>query len=97
MIKHIVMWKYNNTLSVEDREDLFAKLNTAADNMKGKVPGLINIELIGNKNPKEKYDLCLYCEFETLEDVDKYQVDPLHIIFKDIITGNVIDRACIDG
>lgn len=97
MIKHIVMWKYNNTLSVEERKDLFSKLKAAAENMRGKVPGLIDIELIGNKNPKEKYDLCLYCEFETLEDVANYQVDPLHIIFKDIITGNVIDRACIDG
>ena len=97
MIRHIVMWKYNASLSMEERKELFKKLFNAACNMKGKVPGLIDIELIGNKNPKEKHDLCLYCEFEKLEDVDNYQVDPLHVIFKDIITGTVFDRVCIDG
>lgn len=97
MIRHIVMWKYNASLSVEDRKELFKNLKKAADNMNGNVPGLLSVELIENKNPKEKHDLCLYCEFEKLEDVDNYQVDPLHVVFKNIISGNVFDRVCIDG
>lgn len=97
MIRHIVMWKYNGTLSLEDREALFEKLKKAADNMRGNIDGLLAIDLIKNANPKEKYDLCLYCEFEKIADVDSYQIHPLHIVFKEIITGNVLDRACIDG
>ena len=97
MIRHIVMWKYKSELSLEDREALFKKLLLAADNMNGKVNGLIKAELIKNINSEEKYDLCLYCEFETLEDIQAYQEDPVHLAFKDIISGNVFDRACIDA
>ena len=97
MIRHIVMWKYNGELSLEEREDVFERLKKSADNMRGNIEGLLSIELIKNKNPKEKHDLCLYCEFDNIERVDFYQVHPLHLAFKDIITGNVIDRVCIDG
>lgn len=97
MIRHIVMWKYKAELSVEDRAELFSKLSQAAENMNGNIKGLIKAELIKNVNSQEKYDLCLYCEFETLEDVNSYQDDPVHIAFKDIIVGNVFDRACIDA
>lgn len=97
MIRHIVMWKYKAELSLDDRNTLFEKLSVAAENMNGNIKGLIKAELIKNVNPQEKYDLCLYCEFETLEDVNAYQEDPVHIAFKDIIVGNVFDRACIDA
>lgn len=97
MIRHIVMWKYKESLTKEERQELFKKLTSAAEAMEGNVKGLIAISLFENKNPKEKHDLCLLCKFESLEDVDNYQVDPLHIVFKDIITGNVTDRVCIDG
>lgn len=97
MIKHIVMWKYKEDLSENDREQLFDTLKVAANNMNGNIRGLIKAELIKNVNPKEKFDLALYCEMETLEDVINYQDDPVHIAFKDIITGKVFDRVCIDG
>ncbi len=97
MIRHIVMWKYKAELSLEDRAELFGKLLKAAENMNGNIKGLIKAELIKNVNSQEKYDLCLYCEFETLEDINAYQEDPVHIAFKDIIVGNVFDRACIDA
>ena len=97
MIRHIVMWKYKAELSMEDRAELFDKLSKAAENMNGNIKGLIKAELIKNVNSQEKYDLCLYCEFETLEDINSYQEDPVHIAFKDIIVGNVFDRACIDA
>lgn len=97
MIRHIVMWKYKAELSFEDREELFGKLFAAAEKMNGNIKGLIKAELIKNVNSEEKYDLCLYCEFETLEDIHAYQNDSVHLAFKDIIAGNVFDRACIDA
>ncbi len=97
MIRHIVMWKYKETLSENERKELFEKLSAAAENMRGNVKGLLDINLFENKNPKEKHDLCLFCTFGELSDVDSYQTDALHVVFKDIITGNVTDRVCIDG
>ncbi len=95
MVRHIVMWKYNENLSMDEREALFEKLSASAENMR-EVEGLKDIHLEKNMNSKEVYDICLYCEFEKLEDVDNYQTHPLHLAFKDIIMGNVHDRACID-
>lgn len=97
MVKHIVMWKYKAELSLEEREVLFKKLYAATENMNGNIKNLKGAQLIKNINPEEKYDLCLYCEFESLEDVQSYQDDPVHIAFKNIIAGNVFDRACIDA
>ena len=97
MIRHIVMWKYKAELSMEERKALFEKLTKAAEDMNGNIKGLIKAELIENVNSEEKYDLCLYCEFETLQDIHAYQEDPVHIAFKNIIAGNVFDRACIDA
>ena len=97
MIRHIVMWKYKEELTKTDRAQLFQSLCKAAENMNGKIDGLLKAELIENVNPNEKYDLCLYCEFENFEQVVSYQDDPEHIKFKNIITGNVYDRACIDA
>lgn len=97
MIRHIVMWKYKEELSEMDRAELFVKLDEAAKNMNGNIKGLIKAELIKNVNENEKYDLSLYCEFENLNDVLDYQDDPVHVAFKNIIMGNVYDRACIDG
>ncbi len=97
MIRHIVMWKYKAELSVEEREALFLRLYKAAEDMNGNIKGLIKAELIKNVNPNEKFDLCLYCEFEALEDIVSYQDDPVHVAFKNIIAGNVFDRACIDA
>lgn len=97
MIKHIVMWKYKEELSFDARNELFERLSEAADNMNGNIKGLIKAELIKNANEAEVYDLCLYCEFEALADVEAYQNDPVHVAFKNIIAGNVFDRACIDG
>ncbi len=97
MIKHIVMWKYKEELSVKEREELFCQLKKAADNMNGNIKGLVKAELIKNVNPAEKFDLALFCELETLEDVIAYQDDKVHLAFKNIITGKVFDRVCIDG
>lgn len=97
MIRHIVMWKYKEILSADERDALYEKLNEAAKNMNGNIKGLIKAELIGNVNPAEAYDLALYCEFETLEDIDAYQTDSVHMVFKNIISGNVDSRSCIDG
>lgn len=97
MVRHIVMWKYNEDLSLEKRDELFDKLDSACNDMNGNISGLIEAKLLKNANEKEVYGLCLVCDMENMEAVRSYQDDPLHIVFKNIITGNVNGRACIDA
>ncbi|MCD8049909.1 MAG: Dabb family protein [Clostridia bacterium] len=97
MVKHIVMWKYKDTVQDEDKPELVARLKTAAEAMNGgKIPGLIKAALEVSVNPNETHDLALYCEFEDLKSVEEYQDNPIHVAFKNIIVPNVCGRACID-
>ena len=46
--------------------------------------------------PQSNYDLCLIYDFQTIEDLDTYQNDPVHLTFKNYVVKNMISRACID-
>lgn len=96
MVKHIVMWKYKEELTRDAIEKLEKDLKKGAEDMNGNIKGLIKAVFMKNVNEKEYHDICLYCEFESFEDVENYQDDPVHVAFKNIIVPNVKDRVCID-
>ncbi len=96
MIKHVVMWKYNEDLGDHDKRELVKNLKAAAEKMNGNIKGLDTAELWVNVNPKEPHDLALYCEFDSFDDAAAYQTDPIHLEFKAVLAGKVHDRVCID-
>ena len=96
MIRHLVMWKYAENIGEKEIEALLPRLKKAADDMNGNIDGLIFAELLKNVNPNERHDLALYCEFSDFEAVKRYQTDPVHLKFKEVLAGNVCDRVCID-
>lgn len=96
MIRHIVMWKYNDELTEAEREALCKNAKAAAEKMNGNIKGLIFAELQKNVNPKEPHDLALYCEFEDFDAAEEYQTHPVHLSFKAVISGKVNGRVCID-
>lgn len=89
MIRHIVMWKfkegeYDNMLLFRDK--LLA--------LKGQIPEIRAMEVGININPSERsYDAVLVSEFDSLDALKSYSVNPLHIAVsefcKTIRTGSV--------
>ena len=89
MIKHIVMWKFKegeqeNMLLFRDR--LLA--------LKGQIPEIRAMEVGINVNPSERsYDAVLVSEFDSLEALNAYSTNPLHVAVADfcksIRTGSV--------
>ena len=97
MIKHIVMFKlkategmseYDNALEAKKRfDDVIANVSELK---KGEV-------VINSKDaPESNYTISLLCDFDSIADLNAYQVHPAHLEFGKFIGSVKTDRACID-
>nr|WP_040949261.1 Dabb family protein [Gorillibacterium massiliense] len=74
MITHIVFFRMKDT-----SPEGIAKTREVLLNMKGKVPQLKHIEVgVNVVSAARAYDIALVTKVETLEDLDAYQVHPVH-------------------
>lgn len=80
MIKHIVMWKLKD-FAEENSKDINAKkIKEGLESLKGKIEGLQDIEVGININKGDQaYDVVLYSEFKTEDDLGVYQNHPEHL------------------
>ncbi len=75
MITHIVLFK----LKDESAESIEKAKNTLMD-MDGKIPELKNIEVgIDITHSDRSYNLALMTKFDSLESLEAYQINPLHV------------------
>lgn len=97
MIKHIVMFKlkeadgrteYENALEAQKR----------FENVVKNVKELKRGEIVINSKyaPESNYTISLLCDFDTIDDLNAYQVHPAHVEFGKFIGTVKTDRACID-
>ncbi|MBQ8297449.1 MAG: Dabb family protein [Ruminococcus sp.] len=97
MIKHIVMFKlreangkseYDNALEAKERFDAVI----------AGVPQLKAGELVINSKdaPQDNYTISLICDFDSIDDLNAYQVHPEHKKFGAFIAEIKEARACID-
>jgi hypothetical protein len=94
MIKHVVVWKLKDPAQ---RETHAAAVKSALENLRGRIPGLLSIEVgvdIGYDSGAD--DLCLYAEFTDRAALDLYQNDPLHVVAKAIVGAHVTGRRAVD-
>ncbi len=75
MVTHIVLFK----LKDESAESIEKAKNTLMD-MKGKIPELKNIEVgVDITHSDRSYNLALMTKFDSLESLEAYQINPLHV------------------
>lgn len=78
MIRHVVMY----TIKDEYKEKI-PQLVANFYSMKGKIPGLIEVEAGGDELRSERsYDLMLIMKFESWEAFKAYQTHPAHLPVK---------------
>lgn len=97
MIKHIVMFKLkdmNGKTELENALEAKERFNDVIEN----VPTLRNAEAVINSKDADQtnYTIALLCDFDTLDDLNAYQVHPAHVAFGKYITPIRESRACID-
>ena len=83
MIRHIVMWKFRE--GTEEKADEFLT----------KLAALKKCEVARNIG-EGNYDAVLVSEFESMDDLNAYKVDPRHVAVSDICKSIRADRVAVD-
>ncbi len=91
MVKHIVMYTLNEGV---DKETAVEEISGLLEPLVGKIPGLSWMEVC--QSYQGDMDYCLYSEFETREDLEAYQVNPLHLEAKEKFHHYIATRVSAD-
>lgn len=97
MIKHIVMFRLKACDGRSEYENALEAQKRFADVVE-KVTELKSGEVVINSGdaPESNYTIALICDFDSIEDLNAYQVHPAHVEFGKFIGTVKTDRACID-
>ena len=97
MIKHIVIWELKNSTTplCENKDGLAIK--TALENLNGKIPGLLHIEVGFDCSGSETAgDIVLYSEFTDKTALADYLKHPAHVAVGKIVRPRTRARRMID-
>ncbi len=79
MIKHIVMWRIKDNYDGLSKLEICNKIKNELEALKSLIPEIKKIEVgINYLKDSAAYDLALYSEFNSTEDLDSYQKHPDH-------------------
>ena len=97
MIKHIVLWRLKDEADGHTKAENIERMRAAIEAMRELVPGIRHLEVgVGFGSSNADWDVALYSEFGTLEELDGYQVDPEHEKVKRLVSELALDRAVAD-
>ena len=90
MVKHIVVY----TLKEEfDKDEAVALIASKLEPLVGQIPGLLKMEI---RRCYQGMDYALYSEFESVQALADYAVNPLHIAAKDHFHHFIDTRVAAD-
>lgn len=89
MIKHIVMWRLKNKADA-------GRIKQQLESMRGKIPGLLELEVGLNFAEGSQVDLGLYSAFQDRAALDDYGGHPIHVPVKQFIAPLVAERWVLD-
>lgn len=94
MIKHIVVWRIAETA---DKPTIANRAKLLLEGMRGKIPGLLHIEVGINFAAEETAsDVVLYTELEDQAALERYQTHPVHETVKPLIKAMMNERRVVD-
>ena len=96
MVKHIVLFKLKNEVPVAEKQAVALKFKTAIEALPAVIPFIGKVEVGVNINPDEQWNIALYSEFKTLDEVKAYAVHPAHVAAAKLLADVKESRACVD-
>jgi len=97
MVKHIVMWKFNDTAEGKTKDENMDIVKNGLLALKPIIPEIKYIELGKDVSRTDmSYDLALITEFETLEDLHTYKIHPEHQKVANYVAKVTNSRGVID-
>ena len=97
MVKHIVMWSVKDGANGMSKKQIVAEMSKKLLSLKPIIREIRSIEVGENflESPAA-YDVVLYTEFDSRDDLQTYQVHPDHVALKDFILSVTEKRAVVD-
>ena len=97
MIKHIVMWKLNESAEGFTKAENANRMKKWLEDLRIIIPEIERLEVGININPlPTAYEIVLYSEFESKETLQIYQDHPEHTKFKNRIKNLRTERTVVD-
>ena len=96
MVKHIVLFRLREDMDAHEKTVVMEHFKHDIEALPGLIPSIRRIEVGMNVNVNEAYDLALYSEFDTLEDVVGYGSNPHHVAVASALKPYVAHRSCCD-
>lgn len=93
MIKHIVLFKLKDEA---DKATVMNQFKAAIEALPAVIPVIRKIEVGLNMNPAESWDIALYSEFDSLDDVKTYAAHPAHVEAAKLLADAKESRSCVD-
>lgn len=96
MIRHIVSWKLKDGDEAA-KAQAFAEIEAALTALPAAVPQVRSLTVGRNiAYPEKNFDVVLVADFDSLDDLDAYQVSPAHLEAGAVVAARVVARAAVD-
>ena len=96
MVRHIVSWNFREDITEDRRAELYAYFKEAFPALKGKIPGILKVEIAAPPLASSTKDMVLYVEMEKPEDIPVYANHPEHLKVAGVVRANFKDRCAAD-
>lgn len=98
MVKHIILWTLKSELSDSEKTKVKNEIKTGLENLKGKIPGLVDIKVnVEKRLDSSNADLMLDSTFENEEALKVYAKHPEHVAVADSkVRPFTALRSCLD-
>lgn len=97
MVKHIILWKLREELSLEEKETVKADIKAGLEGLAGRIPGLLEIRVHTQGLPSSNVDLMLDSSFVDGAALKGYAVHPEHVAVADgKVRPYTAVRSCMD-
>ena len=97
MVKHIILWQLKDELSAQEKELVKKEIKAGLGDLKGKVPGLVDIHVQISALDSSNADLMLDVTLEDAAALKGYAVHPDHLaVANSKVRPYTKTRICID-
>lgn len=97
MVRHVVMWNFKDEVKEEDKAAHKEDMKKSLESLRGKVPGLVELDFIANPLSSSSHDMALVTLHDNAEALATYAGHPEHVKVADTyIRPFTKDRAALD-
>ncbi len=97
MIKHIIMWKLYDEAEGFSKTENADRIKLILEELPNQIPEIVKLEVgVNISNSEIAYDIVLYSEFESKDDLQIYREHSTHIALVDFIKNLRSKRHVVD-